>query len=171
MLKDTNITAKMILARINQGIISNAANILGRTIDGKVRPGGVVVVEVFYNDYQEYSTCGSMSIGSPGANMHNNAFFAHEKIRRLRNLRQEGTDHVASSESADPDKAQYGGAICAFAGINVEVYLSYSGAPQEVDEVISYVLAKQLGLQVSQKYTNPLLLQATKLLVGACIQL
>ena len=163
----SHLTAEMLLAQINREVVANVANELGQIVDHKPRPGGLVVIEIFYSDKPELSTSASVSVGSPGANMHENAYYAHEKIRRLRNFRRQGLNHVASSESADKDKGQYGGAIFALEEHNVEVYISYSGAPQEVDEAISFVLARGFHLLVSDSYVNPIVERATLLLADA----
>ena len=62
--------------------------------------------------------------------------FCQEKIARLLMHR----NHLASSQSRDPEAKQYGGAIRVLGG-----YMSFSGLPEEFDEVLCMAVALAVG--------------------------
>src|SRR5271168_853475 len=151
------------LVRVDSFTLAHIANQLGLEKDGKERSGGVLVVEVLDLKEPGHSNTCSLTVGAPGLNVSNNAFYVHEKIRRLRNIRSEGGGDYSSSQSADPSQGKYGGAVVGLLGETTEIYISYSGAPAEVDEALSYILAKSFGLTVSDDYKNPMLDRAREL--------
>ncbi|MES2223791.1 MAG: hypothetical protein V4469_02545 [Patescibacteria group bacterium] len=124
--------------------------------------GGILAILV---QGPEGSTLESRELGAPGEKAFDSAYFAHEKIRRLatRRLTAGSEGEYASSQSADPEKGQYGGCVVSWHG-KYEIFISFSGAPAVVDEVVTYVVAEALGFTVSTEYQNDLLPQARALL-------
>ena len=125
--------------------------------------GGVLTISI---PYPEGASHEAHTLGDPGINTVDFGFFAAEKIRRLQNRRQteEGKNEFASSHSADKEKERYGGCILAHTEDGDEVYLSFSGAPDVVDEAVVYVIAEALGFKVPEGYTNPLVPKARELI-------
>lgn len=129
--------------------------------------GGVLAILV---QGQDGSTYEAHHIGKPGENASSVAFFAAEKIRRLvaRRKTVDGGQEVASSQSANPDEEKFGGCVVAHIG-DYEVFLSFSGAPAVVDEVVMQVVAEVLGFTVVAACEYTLLPQARALLKGCAL--
>lgn len=121
-------------------------------------------------------TCGketqnleSYCFGNPGDNIAGMNFFAAEKIRRLKERRRQGHSEFSSSESADPDKGMYAGAILAFDNEGNEVYFSVSGLKAEADEHVAYSVADLLGLKTSTEYRSERTVFAREKLAGSVL--
>ncbi|MDQ5950101.1 MAG: hypothetical protein QG585_41 [Patescibacteria group bacterium] len=124
--------------------------------------GGVLVVNI-PSPTGAFHT--AIVLGDPGENIVDYAFFANEKARRLQKRRQttEGKEEFASSQSANPDREQYGGCILGKTDDRTEVFFSFSGAPALVDEAVMYFMAEKKGLAVPKDYDNPLVQRAREL--------
>ncbi len=155
--------ASTLLAHIHQPTFLDALNRIAQERGRTDCCGGVLAIAslVPHAGINEFA---SLSIGTPMQKFGRYARNAAEKINRLYQRRAEGHDDIAASTSADesnPDESArtYGGAIY-FTGIRHgklhEVYISFSGAPPEVDEAIAFVLGQQLGFK-APAYENPLI--------------
>ncbi len=159
--------ASILLASINQQILTTAIRFLTHKDDDvfAIRLGGVLAIAVVYPD-RNFAEFQSVSIGLPGLKFGRFARNTAEKVARLFERRAEGNDEVAASVSADDTLGTYGGCIffrSRLAGCHEEIYVSFSGAPPEVDEALAFVIGEQLGLE-TPKYENPLIPRARELL-------
>ena len=164
------ISAESFLKRIEPGHFMHAASILSEELGGGRRSGGVLLVAVAHRKSSEVDVA-SMSIGEPDiAKVGGYAKNAAEKFQRLLERRLQGTSETASSQSADPSNPEprlrtYGGCtVGLFPTKDLEVYMSFSGAPAETDEVCTYVSLEQMGFQMDPEYKNPQLPRARELL-------
>ena len=126
--------------------------------DKKEREGGVLAVAVFDKTNPDNNSYMASIVGLPGDDLYKYLFFANEKIHRTRDRRLQGFNDLASSQSADDTKEQYGGCIVVIYK-NFEIYFSYSGAMANVDEAVSIVLASMAGFTIdpSLSVSNPFL--------------
>lgn len=130
--------------------------------------GGILSVVVYRGGSSPEYSVKTIQIGKPGKATFDFMFFAAEKIRRLHDRRAKGGSDFASSQSAHT-AGQYGGCIVATTSGGAEVYFSFAGAPDVVDEAVVFVLAEKLGLIVPEGYENPLLERARELLEGCAL--
>ena len=162
------INAQEIIERINLETLARRVYEISRRIgDEKERLGGVLAVAVFCKNDPSINNYAAVTVGRPGDNLYMNLFYVNEKISRTRGRRLEGHNEVASSQSADADKKFYGGCIVAFIeGFGeVEIYFSYSGAKQEVDEAVSAILAHMSDCTIDKFFeSNPVMQIAGPLL-------
>ncbi len=157
-----NFTAS-VLDSIHHGKLTVALQILTAE-NGGSRHGGVLAMASVWSDRND-SQFSSTVIGRPGVKIGRYARNAAEKIARLMERRAEGNEEVAASESADEAHDTYGGCIVfkSKKKFDLEVYISFSGAPPEVDEAIVFVIGEMLGL-VTPAYENQLITRARELM-------
>jgi len=153
--------ASALLDRINHKNFIEALRVICGENGGE-RFGCVLAIAVVHPD-TEVTECVSVSIGLPGLKFGRYARNAAEKINRLFERRMEGNDEVAASESADDILGTYGGCIFFKGEAPLEVYISFSGAPPEVDEALAFVIGEKLGL-MTPTYENPLIPRIRELL-------
>jgi hypothetical protein len=119
-----------------------------------------------YPDH-DYIKFASASIGKPGLKFGRYAQNAAEKIKRLHERRMDGSDEFAASVSADDVLETYGGCIV-FSNLTSpmvnEVYISFSGAPADIDEALAFVIGEKLGLEIPSGYENIHIPRARELL-------
>jgi len=143
----------------NNEVLTRTLNILGKRADfeagkpPKERLGGVLAVQIFDIKNPERSNGASITIGNPGFDLPKKALLAHEKIRRLELNRNDehGPAHWLASESANPAKDQYGGAVVGILEDSTQMYIAYSGAPTVVDEALCIALTKDFDLEIPKE--------------------
>ncbi len=158
------------LNRLNHKVIADAIQKLSEEQGKPDCRGGVLAISIVSNSIplEEFS---SISIGIPGDRFGHLARNAAEKIARLYDLRIGGSNDVAASQSANPDAGSYGGCIVSHGILGdtyVQIYISFSGAPAEVDEAVVFVIGEKLGFK-APIYSNPLLTRARELLADVVI--
>lgn len=162
---DTNAVAYLNLVKVEA--VLKAANALSLHVGKTSRTGGVMAILVVDPRDHGQNSLASLSFGQPGLKISGNLFNAHEKIHRLHERRwnsRDGIMDVASSQSAN-NTTTYGGCILFRDNLGRYVYISYSGAPPEVDEAISFVAGVKLpNLIAPQGYVNPLIDRAFRLM-------
>jgi hypothetical protein len=169
IMNQQNLAVHM-LNRLNHKVIAEAIQKLSEEQGKPECKGGVLAISLTsYNiSLADYA---SISIGLPGKGFGHSARYAAEKIARLYDLRMEGSNDVAASQSANPSAGSYGGCIIfhgSLGDIYAQIYISFSGAPAEVDEAVVFVVGERLGLK-APTYSNPLLSRARELLTDAVL--
>lgn len=153
------------LRQISHITLTAAIETLCLELTGEKRHGGVLAIATVYQGV-DGANFESTSIGNPGLKFGRYARNASEKIARLFERRADGNDEVAASVSANEQLGTYGGCIhfkSKRTDIVEEVYISFSGAPPEVDEALVFVIGEKLGLQ-TPTYENPLIPRVRELL-------
>lgn len=126
------------------------------------RNGGVLAIAVVDPDCEGVDFM-SMNVGSPGNKFGRYAKNAAEKVGRIFERRLESNDDIAASVSADDLLGTYGGCIV-FSGGQFEVYISFSGAPPQIDEALAFVIGEKLGFTMLGEYKNEYISRARELL-------
>ena len=171
--------ALSLLNLINPEIVIAAVNRLSEEQGSPGRTGGVIAIAVINKTKPELSSFASAAIGAPGLKVTSYGKNVSEKIWRLYTRRAEGKDEFAASQSADPGHTThptYGGCIVFKLCLpdkgedDLDIYISFSGAPPDVDEVIVYVLGESMGF-VNMISGYPLYERAHELLKGAVINM
>lgn len=155
------------LNRLDNKVITEAIRVLCEEQSKPNSRGGMLAIGII-----SHNIClvdfASISIGMPGGKFGHLALKTAEKIARLYDLRMEGSDHVAASQSADEDAGSDEGCVF-FHGklgdIYAQIYISFAGAPEGVNEAIVFVIGERLGL-ISPDYLNPLLERTRELLAN-----
>lgn len=162
------LTANICFTRLHLEMIAKAVAALTVMHNSAKECNGGVLAILVRGPYG--TTYEARHLGKPDEKTPDAAFFASEKLRRLaaRRLTAEGEREVASSQSANPLEGKYGGCVVAHIR-NYEVFLSFSGAPAVVDEVVMLVVAESLGFTVTAAYDYLLLPQARALLKGCAL--
>jgi hypothetical protein len=141
--------AERFLNTFNRDIVANAVRVLSKDHFQKDKFGGVLTILIVDPEGKQpnLTSVASTSVGELGANAHEYVFHVSEKIKRLRKHHYGEDKHIASSQSAKPPET-WGGCIVFSMGKDgaTKVFISFSGAPWEVDEAIVLVLGEKLGL-------------------------
>lgn len=142
----SNSHAKILLSCINLSTLEEAVRTLSTEFNGSDKPGGVIAIATFAMEAGG-DDLASESVGDP-LKLAAFGYHAHEKIHRLFTRRSKGGQDVASSQSADPvnpTSPTYGGCVFFTDSKGDNIYISFSGAPPEVDEAIVIAIGTLLG--------------------------
>lgn len=141
-----NSHAKILLSCIDLSALENAVRTLSTEFNNSDKPGGVIAIATFAMEAGG-DDLASESVGEP-LKLAAFGYHAHEKINRLFTRRSKGTGDVASSQSAnpkDPANPTYGGCVFFTDSKGDNIYISFSGAPPEVDEAVVIAIGTLLG--------------------------
>lgn len=159
--------AKVLLSCIDLSALENAVRTLSMEFNGSDKPGGVIAIATFAAEAGGDDLV-SESVGEP-LKLSAFGYHAHEKIHRLFTQRSKGGQDVASSQSADPGNPTsptYGGCVFFTDSKGDSIYISFSGAPPEVDEAVVIAIGTLLGF-TPPNIENGLVQRAIELLTGS----
>lgn len=166
-LNDKHVAAA-ILDQINHRAIAEVARMLSHETHKKIVLGGVLGVAIVTRA-SNVVLFASITVGLPGKSGGRFANNTAEKIMRLHQRRLAGHKDIAASESAnptDPDERlrTYGGCIC-FEENDNDTYISFSGAPPDVDEAIAFLAGATVGI-TRPDFKNKLVARAIEIYKG-----
>lgn len=158
--------AKILLSCIDFSVLENAVRTLSMEFNESNKPGGVIAIATFPTEAGG-DDLASASVGEP-LKLTTFGYHAHEKLNRLFIQRYNGGQDVASSQSANPkdlDNPTYGGCVFFTDGKGSDIYISFSGAPPEVDEAVVIAIGILMGF-TPPNIENKMINRAVELLIG-----
>lgn len=156
--------ARTLLSCINFSALKNTIKTLSMEFNASDRPGGVIAIATFPTE-AGCDDLASESIGEP-LKLTTFGYHAHEKLNRLFIRRYNGGQDVASSQSANSEdltNPTYGGCVFFKDNKGDSIYISFSGAPPEVDEAVVIAIGTLMGF-TSPNIENKLTPRAIELL-------